>query len=112
MPDPATLLAELDAIGAQLNELGVDRGVLVAHLGIVVDILGEAPRQLWAAPITLCLDAMNIQRDARDPSGRSIEFLELHNARDRRVVVLPLSIAPGELPAREDLVTAAQRYLQ
>lgn len=112
VPDPATLLAELDAIGAQLNELGVDRGVLVAHLGIVVDILGEAPRQLWAAPITLCLDAMNIQRDARDPSGRSIEFLELHNARDRRVVVLPLSIAPGELPAREDLVTAAQRYLQ
>ncbi|WP_295407669.1 hypothetical protein [uncultured Thiocystis sp.] len=111
-PDPATLLAELDAITAQLNTLGVDQGVLVAHLGIVVEILGDAPRQLWAEPTTLCLDAMNIQRDARDPSARSIEFLELCNARGRRVVMLPLSLAPGELPAREDLVTAAQRYLQ
>ena len=55
---------------------------------------------------------MNIQRDARDPTARRIELWELRNARGRRAVMLPLCVAPGDLPEREDFVTAAQRYLQ
>lgn len=111
-PDPAALAAELASIAAQLNALGADQGVLGAHLGFVVDLLGDAPRQLWAEPITLFIDRMNIQRDAGDASARRIELLELRNARGRHAVMLPLTLAPGELPVREDLVSAALRYLQ
>jgi hypothetical protein len=110
--DPAALVAELDAIAAQLAELGVDQGVLTAHLGILVELLNDAPRQLWAEPLTLFLDPMNIQRDERDPSARRIELWELSNARGRRAAMLPLTIVPAEIPEREDLVTAAARYLQ
>lgn len=111
-PDAAALEAELDRITAQLDELGVDQSVLDAHLDIVVELLDDAPRQLWAEPIVLVLDAMNIQRDAGDPTARRIDLWELRNARGQRAVMLPLTIAPSELPEREDLVTAALRYLQ
>ncbi len=110
-PDPAALTTELDAVTAQLDTLGADEGVLRAHLEIVAELLGEAGRQLWAEEITLYLDPMNIQRDAQNPSARRIVLQELRNARDGRVIMLPISIAPAELPPREDLVTAAQRYL-
>lgn len=110
-PDPAALATELDAVTAQLDTLGADEGVLRAHLEIVAELLAEAPSQIRADEITLYLDPMNIQRDARDPSARRIVLKELHNAQGRSAVMLPISIAPEELPPREDFVTAAQRYL-
>lgn len=109
--DPAALTTELDAVTAQLDTLGADEGVLGAHLEIVAGLLGEAQRQIWAEETTLYLDSMNIQRDARDPSARRIVLQELRNARGHSVVMLPISIAPADLPPREDFVTAAQRYL-
>ena len=109
--DPAALAAELDAITAQLAVLGADEGVLRAHLGIVADSLAEAERQFWAEELGLSLDAMNIRRDAGEPSARRIVLNELHNARGWRLVMLPLMIAPGEIPPREDFVAAAERYL-
>jgi hypothetical protein len=109
--DPAALTTELDAVTAQLDALGSDAGVLKAHLDIVADLLAEAPSQIQTQEITLYLDPMNIQRDARDPSGRRIVLRELCNAQGRTAVMLPISIAPADLPPREDLVTAAQRYL-
>lgn len=110
-PDPAALMAELDAITAQLAVLGTDEGVLRAHLGIVADALAESERQFWAEELALSLDAMNIRRDAGDPSARRIVLKELHNARGRRLVMLPLIITPGEIPPREDFVATAERYL-
>lgn len=110
-PDPAALMAELDAITAQLTALGADDGVLQAQLGIVADSLAEAERQFWAEELDLTLDAMNIRRDAGEPSARRILLKELHNARGWRLVMLPLMIAPGEIPPREDFVAAAARYL-
>ena len=111
-PDPAALAAELDTIKAQLETLGADQDVLQVHLGIVAERLADAPAQLWAEPIAFVLDPMNIERAPGDPSARRIEFMELRNALGRRVVALPLTIVPAELPEREDLVSAASRYLQ
>ena len=110
--DPAALAAELDAITAQLEGLGANQDVLQAHLGIVGELLADAPAQLWAEPIAFVLDPMNIRRAPDDPSARRIEFQELRNAQGRRVVALPLTIVPADLPEREDLVSAASRYLQ
>jgi hypothetical protein len=110
-PDPAALMAELDAITAQIAALGADDGVLRAQLGIVADSLAEAERQFWAEELDLSLDAMNIQRDPGEPSARRIVLKELHNARGWRLVMLALTIAPGEIPPREDFVAAAERYL-
>jgi hypothetical protein len=110
-PDPAALMAELDAITAQLAVLGADEGILHAHLGIIADSLAEAERQFWSEELDLSLDAMNIRRDAGEPSARHIVLNELHNARGWRLVMLPLMITPGEIPSREDFVAAAERYL-
>jgi hypothetical protein len=111
-PDQVALTDELESITTQLSALGADHEVLHVHLRIVADLLGDCARQLWAEPITLFLDPMNIQREARDPAARRIDLWELQNATGRRLVMLPLIIVPGEIPAREDLVTAAERYLQ
>ena len=109
--DEAGLQAELDAISGQLKELGADQGVLKAHLEVVAERLGEAEHQLWSEEVSLCLGPMNIRRDPDYPSARHLVFQELHNARGARAVMLPVSIAPRDLPPREDFVTAAQRYL-
>ena len=109
--DEAGLQAELDAISRQLQELGADAGVLKAHLEVVAARLGEAERQVWSQEVDLCLSPMNIRLDPGDPSGRRILLQELQTARGERAVILPVAIAPRDLPRREDLVTAAQRYL-
>jgi hypothetical protein len=110
-PDPASLNAELDAITAQLVGLGADQNTLRAHLDLVAELLADAAHQLWGEQVTLYLDAMNIQRAAGDPPARQIVLQELHNAAGQRAVMLPLTIATPELPLREDLVSAAERYL-
>ena len=110
--EPAALVADLEAITAQLETLGANQDLLRSHLGIVVDLLAEAPGQIWPEPLTLILDPMNIQRAPDDPTARHLEFQELRNVHGRRVVALPLTIRPADLPEREDLVSAASRYLQ
>ncbi len=105
------LLLELDAVEKQLGVVGTDAGVLNAHLEIVAGVLGEAEHHLWAEETTLYLDAMNIQREAEDPSGRRIALHELCNSRGARAIMLPLALAPAELPIREDFVAAAERHL-
>jgi len=109
--DEAGLQAELDAVSRQLQGLGVDAGVLKAHLEVVAERLEEAERQVWSQEVDLCLSPMNIRLEPGDPSGRRIVLQELQNARGERAVMLPIAIAPRDLPHREDLVTAAQRYL-
>ena len=109
--DPAAVTAELDAITTQLEALGADDSVLQTHLEIVAGLLAEPERQLWSQEVTLCVDAMNILRDAQGPSTRQMVLHELCNARGGRAVILYLSLTPGDLPEREDFVTAAQRYL-
>ena len=109
--DPATLATELDAITDQLAALGTDDKVLQNHLEIVADLLAEAEHHLWTETVTLCIDSMNIERDPQDPAARRIVLQELHNARGLRLAMLLVSFAPRDLPVREDLVTAAGRYL-
>lgn len=111
-PDRAALETELDDITAQLEALGAEQGVLAAHLDILAELLTDAPRQLWADRLTLFLDPMNIQREPNDPTARRIELWELTNSAGRRAVMVPLTITPRDLPEREDLVTAAERYLR
>jgi hypothetical protein len=41
----------------------------------------------------------------------AIELQELENARGHHLVMLMVSLAPAELPPREDFYTAAARYL-
>lgn len=110
-PDPDALAAELDGITAQLEALGADDQVLGKHLEIVAELLGKPESQLWTEDVVLFLDSMNIQRNESDPSARPIRLREFHNARGLTAVMLPIAVAVDELPPREDLVTAAERYL-
>jgi len=109
--DVNALHAELDDLEARLRALGSDQHLLHAHLALVAETLADASRQLWVEPRVLVLDALNIQRSPQDPTARRIEFSELHNAGGRHAVMLPVTIALADLPAREDFVAAAERYL-
>ena len=109
-PDEASLQADLDTVEGQLKELGADEGVLKTHLEMVAERLGDAEHQLWFEEIDLCLGPMNIRRDRDYPSARHMVFQELQNAQGVRAVMLPIAIAPRDLPAREDFLTAAERY--
>lgn len=110
-PNLAALMADLDEITAHLHALGPDQAILETHLGILIEVLGNAEHQLWSEPITLLLDAMNIVRDEHDASARRIELMELLGGKGQRLVMLPLVIAPDQLPAQVDFLTAVQRYL-
>jgi hypothetical protein len=111
-PDPRALRGELERITHQLHILGTEDKVLRAHLGIVAETLGDAAHQLWSRDISLYLDAMNIERHPRDPSGRRIVLRELHDANGHRSILLLLTFAPADLPPPEDFLTAAERYLR
>lgn len=110
-PQATTLQAELDETERRLAAIGADDRTLHAHLDIVVEVLTDAQRQLWLDDVELHLDGMNIRRDPQHNAARRIYLPELHNARGRRLVALPVCISLDELPPRDDFFTAAQRYL-
>jgi hypothetical protein len=109
--DRRVLRVELDRITGQLHNLGTEDRVLQVHLDIVAEVLKDAAHQIWSRDISLHLDAMNIQRHPRDPTGRRIILRELHNIQGRRDTMLLLSLAPADLPPQEDFLTAVERYL-
>ena len=110
-PEPEALSAELQGIESQLASLGASSGALQVNLDIVIDVLGHAEQQLWGRELVIHLDSMNIRRDAQHASGQRILLQELHNVHGHHLVMLLLSLAPGELPQRENLFSAAARYL-
>ena len=61
--DVAEIEAQLAGIEEQLQGLGADGGVLRFHLDMLSEVLSRADRELWATPITLILDRMNIKQD-------------------------------------------------
>lgn len=107
----AGLQAELDDVSRQLQGLGADTHVLKVHLEVLARRLGEAERQVWWDGIELWLGPMNIRQDPADPSARRIVLQEMHSARAGHAVMLPVAIAPQDLPRREDFVSEAERYL-
>ena len=109
--EPASLQAELSDIELQLERLGSDASVLSTHLDIVADQLAQAEQQLQIESARMRLDSMNIQRDAQDVTGRDIVLPEIHNARGHRSALLLITVVPGELPPRENLLATAHRYL-
>ena len=109
--EPARLQAELTDIETQLERLGSDAGVLNTHLELVAEQLAQAEQLLQRNTFRMRLDSMNVQRDAQDASGRDIELPEIHNAHGHRSVLLLVSVTPGELPPRENLLATAHRYL-
>ena len=110
-PEHKALIAELQEIETALTKLGTDAGALQGRLDIVADLLGHAEQQLWAEDFVIHLDNMNIRRDAQDASAQRITLRELHNARGASLAMLLVTLAPGELPRRENVLSAAARYL-
>jgi hypothetical protein len=110
-PEHEALIAELQEIETALSKLGSDSSALQERLDIVADLLGHAEQQLWAEDVVIHLDNMNIRRDAQDVSAQRIAMHELRNARGASLAMLLVTLAPGELPRRENALSAAARYL-
>jgi hypothetical protein len=110
-PEHAALTAELQEIEAALSNLVTDNNALQGRLDIVADLLGHAEQQLWADESVIHLDSMNIRRDAQDASALRVTLRELHNARGASLAMLLVALDPGELPRRENALSAAARYL-
>jgi len=110
-PEHKALIGELQEIEAELKKLGTDANALQGRLDIVADLLGHAEQQLWAEDFVIHLDNMNIRRDAQDASAQQVTMRELRNARGASLAMLLVALAPGELPRRENALSAAARYL-
>jgi hypothetical protein len=110
-PEHKALIAELQEIESELAKLGTDTNALLGRLETIVDLLGHAEQQLWADEPIIYLDNMNIRRDAHDASAQRITLRELHNARGASLAMLLIALAPGELPQRDNVLSAAARYL-
>ena len=54
---------------------------------------------------------MGIKRELATDTAPEIVLDELHSASGRTAIMLPVSIPPGELRPRTDLLAEAQRYL-
>jgi hypothetical protein len=101
----------LQAIESELESLGAGSEVLQTPLDTVVNGLGHTEQQLRGGELVRHLHRMNIQHDAQHASAQRIVLQELHNARGHHLVMLLLSLLSGELPKREDFITAAAPYL-
>jgi len=75
------------------------------------EVLSRAEQQLWATPITLILDRMNIKQDQARDNALEIGLEELHSASGRTAILLPVVVPRSELRPRTDLLVEAQRYL-
>jgi hypothetical protein len=109
--DVAEIEAQLAGIEEQLQGLGADAGVLQFHLDMLSEVLSRAEQQLWATPITLILDRMNIKQDQARDNALDIRFEEMHSASGRTAILLPVVVPRSELRPRTDLLAEAQRYL-
>jgi hypothetical protein len=109
--EPNLLIAELQEIEAELSSLGTDAAALQGRLDIIAGLLGHAEQHLWAEDVVIHLDSMNIRRDENDASAPGITLQELHNSRGARLTLLLVSLQPAELPQRESVISAAERYL-
>jgi len=109
--DPVALQGELDAIEAQLAAITIDDRTLSGQLDIVTDLLADAENQIWAEPVDLHLDRMNIKRPAENPDARQISFQELHNTRGQSLVMLFVSLNPAELPQRQKFSASSGQIL-
>jgi hypothetical protein len=109
--DTAALEAELAEIDAQMHSLGTDARSLHSHLEVLVEVLGAAASQLCAEPITLIVDRMGVKRQRVEDNALELELHELHSARGRSLVALPVCIPHDELPKPRDFLAEAQRYL-
>lgn len=109
--DVAEIEAQLAGIEERLQGLGADAGVLQFHLDMLSEVLSRAEQQLWATPIILILDRMNIKRDQARDNALEIGLEELHSASGRTAILLPVVVPRSELRPRTDLLVEAQRYL-
>ncbi|NEX22246.1 hypothetical protein G3480_18370 [Thiorhodococcus mannitoliphagus] len=110
-PTRAALEDALDGITQQLDALGAESRLLESHLVLLSETLEGADTQLWGSEVELFLDPMNIQRAPSDAQARRVVLQQLHNVLGRRVVMLPISFSPRDLPPRQDFARAAERYL-
>ena len=109
--DPVKLQQELDEIEGQLNGLVVDDRTLIGQLNVIVDVLANAEKYLWAEGVELHLDKMNIKREAGGADANQLCFTELHNARGSKLAVLLVSLNPDELPQRQSFAANISRAL-
>ena len=105
------LQAELDDIEGQLAAFAVDERTLAGQIDVISDVLLTAEKQFWVEPVDLHLDRMNIKRDAQNPDARPSSFHELHNARGESMVMLLVTLNPGELPPRAKFLANANQLI-
>jgi hypothetical protein len=87
VPAPvAELQQQINEIESQLSAVGGDDRYLEKNMEILVDVLANAERQLWAQPLALIVDRMGIRRNQASADAPELVLTELHNKAGRRLV--------------------------
>jgi hypothetical protein len=93
-PQAAELQQKLDEIQIQLSEVGGDDRYLEKNLEILVDVLGNAEKQIWTQPLALIVDRMGIRRNKASADAPELMLTEIHNNVGRRLVVRLVMVPP------------------
>jgi hypothetical protein len=110
-PDPQALQQRIADIEAELQALGAGTGLLNAHLDIVIDVLAQPERSLWADRGTICVDRMGISQTRASAQAPEVHLTLLHNAEGRSEVARLVGVARTEIPPPKDFFQEAARYL-
>ena len=93
-PSVAELQQQLNEIQIQLSEVGGDDRYLEKNLDILVDVMGNAERQIWTQPLALIVDRMGIRRNEASAEAPELMLTELRNQAGRRLVVRLVMVPP------------------
>jgi hypothetical protein len=108
-PDPQALQLRIEEIDAQLSIKST--GLLQGHLDILVDVLGQAGRNLSSEPGTLSVDRQGVKQSQSGAQAPRISLTHLHNSAGRSRVIRLVTLARTDLPAPPDFLREAQRFL-
>ena len=97
-PQHPDMLAELEKQltqnEAQLQLVGSDDRSLEVAMQLLVDVLGQPQRHLWAGHKQLVVDRMGIKRATASEMAPNLQLEQLYNAEGQSVVVTLVMIGP------------------
>lgn len=93
-PSEAVLQEQIDNIESQLVEVGGDDRYIEKNLEILIDVLTNAERQLWAQPLPLIVDSMGIKRNDTAEDASKLVLTELNSRAGRQLIASLVKVPP------------------
>lgn len=98
--DKQSLQEKMELVETQLKDMGADDSVLQRHLGILVETLAAAEKELWLESQILYIDNMHYLRTADHPKATPLPVQILHDANAREMAIQLVVMPPENFSGR------------